>query len=778
MPTSNDYDIIVIGSGIGGLTAAGLLTRIAHKRVLVLEKHLEPGGLTHSFRRDGASWDVGVHYIGQMGEHSPNRLLFDYLSAGKLQWNPMPDAFERFVYPGMDFRVPSDAGRYQQALIEAFPDERSAIERYFRDLRRAARWAGWHFMQDMVPGFFVPVLRLLKRFDQRFGAQTTGDYLKQHIRSPALRALLTTQWGDYGLPPKRSPFPLHATIVTHYLQGAWFPAGGSAQIARTIETVLEKHGGAVRVGQEVTTIRLNERGQACGVQVTDRRGPKPQTRLFKAPVIISAIGARPTYERLLPTDGPVGKRTATLRRQMQALGHGLSAVVLYLRLNTDPRQWGIEGENLWINADLDHDDIDGATRDLLHGHARHLYASFPSIKAGHTQAHTVEIIAFVDPKAFEHWANTTHRQRGEAYEALKTTISEGILSAADKVLPSLREAVIYQELSTPLSVEHYTGHPQGTFYGLPATPERFLGEPIRARTPIDGLFLAGQDACTLGIMGAMMGGMAAACQVLGPARSYPMIQKAIRDDAANKGRPATSLEQAALLPEHKYHATLISRSALTASIWQVQFSLQGRVDAFTAGQFARLHVGQHHWRDYSIAGFKPDPNNPNQSRLTLLVSTRTGGEGARFIEHAPLGTTTQVELPLGQYTLVENLHRKVFVATGTGLAPFLPMFASLNETARRQATLIFGCRTAKDDLTTKLPDAPPLPATIIRCYSRMHGTGSGEAPLHGRVTDALNTLPFAPDDTDFYLCGASSMVADCRALLAKRGARHVWVEMY
>ncbi|MDO5102541.1 MAG: FAD-dependent oxidoreductase [Lautropia sp.] len=829
MPTSNDYDIIVIGSGIGGLTAAGLLARVAHKRVLVLEKHLEPGGLTHSFRRDGASWDVGVHYIGQMGEHSPNRLLFDYLSAGKLQWNPMPDAFERFVYPGMDFRVPSDAGRYQQALIEAFPDERAAIEKYFRDLRRAARWAGWHFMQDMVPGFFVPVLRLLRRFDQRFGAQTTGDYLKQHIRSPALRALLGTQWGDYGLPPARSPFALHATIVTHYLQGAWFPAGGSAQIARTIETVLEKHGGAVRVGQEVTAIALNEQGQACGVQVTDHRGPKPQTRLFKAPVIISAIGARPTYERLLPTDGPIDEHTAALRRQIQTLGHGLSAVVLYLRLNTDPRQLGIEGENIWINTSLGHDDIDSATHDLLHGHARHLYVSFPSIKAGHTQAHTVEIIAFVNPKAFERWANTTHRQRGEAYEALKTTISDGMLSVADKVLPGLRAAVTYQELSTPLTVEHYTGHAHGAFYGLPATPERFLGEPIRARTPIDGLFLAGQDACTLGIMGAMMGGMAAACQVLGPARGYPMIQKAIRDDAAkrqtepltsstivtptvadprranqsptqandaghdaqqnasasstphlttNKGQLATLPEQAALLSENKYHATLISRAALTASIWQVQFSLQGRVDAFTAGQFARLHVGQHHWRDYSIACLQPDPNNPDQSRLTLLVSTRTGGEGSRFIEHAPLGTTTQVELPLGQYTLAENSHRKIFVATGTGLAPFLPMLASLNETGLRQATLIFGCRTAEDDLTTKLPDAPPLPGTIIRCYSRMHGTGSGETLLHGRVTDALNTLSFTPDDTDFYLCGASSMVADCRALLAKRGARHVWVEMY
>lgn len=776
MSTSTDHDVIVIGSGIGGLTAAGLLARVTNKRVLVLERHLEPGGLTHSFRRDGASWDVGVHYIGQMGEHSPNRLLFDYLSEGKLRWHPMPDEFERFLYPGMDFRVPSDARRYRQRLIEAFPDERAAIDGYFRDVRRAVRWASWQFMQDMVPGFFVPVLRLLRRLDHRFAAQTTADYMQRHIPSPALRALLCTQWGDYGLPPASSPFALHAIIVTHYLQGAWFPAGDSSQMARTIEAVLEKHGGAIRVGQEVTAIALDEQGHACGVEVTDRRGPTPQTRLLKAPVIISAIGARPTYEHLLPTDGPIGQRTAGLRRHIRALGHGVSAVVLYLRLDTDPRQLGVKGENLWINTQLDPGDLDSMTRNLFDGKASHLYVSFPSIKAGHPRAHTVEIIAFVDPSAFGRWRSTTIGHRGKDYETLKATISEGMLTAADHVLPGLRASVIHQELSTPLSVEHYTAHPQGAFYGLPATPERFLTAAIRARTPVPGLFLAGQDACMLGIIGAMMGGLAAACQVIGPARGYPMIQRAIRAGSDH------SLPQPPSLPENKYHATLLSRVSLTPSIHRVQFSLQGQVDGFRAGQFARIHVGQHHWRDYSIAGLHADPEHPDDSILTLLVSTRTGGEGSRFIANAPLGTSTQVELPLGRYVLTASTHRKVFVATGTGLAPFLPMFATMNACERSQATLIFGCRTDGDDLIARLPDTPPLPGTIIRCYSRSSPHASadrqGKQQIDGRVTAALNSLPFTADDTEFHLCGPAGMVNDCRTLLIGRGARHIRAEMY
>ena len=137
------YDVIVIGSGIGGLTTAGLLARAAGKRVLVLERHTEPGGLTHTFRRDGASWDVGVHYIGQLGPGSQGRAYFDYLSGGELEWNRMPDSYDRFVYPGVDLRVSSDPLQYERDLVAAFPQEARAIHRYFKAVRRTASSRGW-----------------------------------------------------------------------------------------------------------------------------------------------------------------------------------------------------------------------------------------------------------------------------------------------------------------------------------------------------------------------------------------------------------------------------------------------------------------------------------------------------------------------------------------------------------------------------------------------------------------------------------------------------------
>jgi len=757
MEDSTTYDALVIGSGIGGLTAAGLLSAVAGRKVLVLERHTEPGGLTHAFRRDGAAWDVGVHYVGELEPGSQGRAYFDYLSGGRLHWNRMTDAFDRFVYPDLDFAVPSDPAAYERALVDAFPDEAAAIRRYFADIRRAARWATLGFVRAMVPRPVEPLLRLVQRLTGGLGTTSTGDYLNARFRSPRLRALLASQWGDYGLPPARSAFAIHAQIVAHYLNGAWFPDGGAGRIARGFEPGIERTGGAIRVAQEVTRI-LVEGGRATGVEVVDRRGATPVTRTLRAPVVISNAGVPATFERLLPTDGEIGARTAPLRALAQRLsGSGLSAVTLYLRLKADARTIGVKGENVWISTTLDHDDVAAQTRGVLAGEPRAVFVSFPSIKAGDDRFHTAEIIAFVDDAPFAAWAGLPHGNRGADYSALKRRIGDGLLRLADSRIPGLADLVDYAELATPATIEHYTSHPGGRFYGLPATPERYRSTLLGPRTPIEGLYLCGSDAGCLGIYGAMMGGVGAACQVLG-AKGTPMIRAALK--AGPPPTPATRL------PEGKRHVTLVGKRALTPEIWQLEFEADGDIGGFSPGQFARLHVGGGEWRDYSIAGL-------DGRRLRFLIATRTGGHGSRFVRAMAVGDTTEIELPLGHYTLVPGDRRKVFVATGTGLAPFLPMFESLARVGTLpSATLVFGCRTLDEDITHACGTLPP---EVIRCTSRQTAPEGG---VSGRVTDVLARMPFEPEGTEFYLCGASAMVADCRTLLEGRGARHLLVESF
>ena len=555
------YDVIVIGSGIGGLTSAGLLARTAGKRVLVLERHTEPGGLTHTFRRDGASWDVGVHYIGQVGPGSRARTYFDYLSGGELEWNRMPDAYDRFVYPDIDLSVSSDPDRYERDLVTAFPQESRAIHRYFKDVRRATAWATMGFVQGMVPRPVASFLGLVQRAGGRTATGTTKAYLDARFRSPELRGVLASQWGDYGLPPSRSAFAVHAMIVSHYLEGGWFPRGGSARIARTFEKGIERAGGAVRVAQEVTEI-LTENGAAIGVRVMDRRGTPIRERIYRAPVIISAVGAFNTFNRLLPTSGDIGRATGPARRTLANLGTNTSAVTVFLRLREDPRSIGLNGGNIWVNRDLDHEHSQEHTVSLLEGRPHDVFVSFPSLKSGESP-HTAELISFCDATAFQQWADHPKGDRGPEYSTLKEHVARGMLDLAESAAPGLSDLVDYMEVATPLTYEHYTAHPAGAFYGPPATPLRYRSGPLGPRTAIPGLLLSGQDAGSSGVIGAMMGGVAAACQALGP-QGYTMINSAIRKDSTTTGS-----HHVRTLPEGKHHAVLTSKRRLTPSVWEV-----------------------------------------------------------------------------------------------------------------------------------------------------------------------------------------------------------------
>lgn len=757
------WDAIVVGSGIGGLTAAGMLAGVGGKRVLVLEQHTEPGGQTHVFRRDGATWDVGLHYVGDLGSHSILRQMFDYLSGGELEWNRMPRDFERFVYPSIDIAVPSDPQAYRRRLIEQFPQEAAAITRYFRDVRRVGRWATVALAQGLFPAFLDPATRVIAKATGGLATRTTQNYLDEVFSSAQLRALLVSQWPDYGLPPTRSAFAIHALIVTHYFHGGWFPRGGSAKLARTFEKGIERHGGLVRVAQDVQEI-LVDGGRAVGVRVQDRRGPTPREVTHRAPVVISTVGARITYDRLLATAGETGRRTASERERVGRAGHGLSAVVLYLTLTRSATTIGVEGENHWIYGTFDHNDVSRRTEAMLRGEPEQLYVSFPSLKSGETTAHTAEIISVVDPEAFGRWRDLPTRNRGTEYAALKQTISEGMLRTASTAIPGLAELVEYAELSTPVSVEHYISHPAGEFYGLAATPARYRSRPWGPQTPIAGLYLGGQDVASLGVAGAMLGGAAAAARALGPA-GLPSIIAAMRGSGAKTARSAHPPAVPARRGD-KRRVMLTTKERLTDTIWRLNFTLDEPVGTYAAGQFVRLHVGDDEWRDYSIAG-------SDHRRLDLLISTRTGGHGSRYVVAAQPGTETEMELPLGRFTLAPTARKRVFCATGTGLAPFAAMFAELAAAGELAgAELYFGCRTDADDLTTAIPMLPP---TVTLCTSRAQPPRGG---FRGRVTDALAHAALDVAETDFYLCGSAAMVADCTQVLIDRGARHIYTEPY
>ena len=582
----------------------------------------------------------------------------------------------------------------------------------------------------MAPRPVAFLMAQLQRFWAANATGTTAEYLERHIRSPELRTLLATQWGDYGLPPKESAFALHALVVGSYLNGGWFPVGGAGRIARTIEPGIEAAGGAIRVCQEVTEI-LIENGRAVGVKAIDRRGAEPSEIRYRAPVVISDVGAPLTYERLLPRDGDVGRRTKPLRAALAALKGGVSAVNLYIRLAAPVSTLGVKGENFWINTALDHDDLDAHTQRTLEGEPRHAYLSFPSAKSGDDRFHTAEIITMIRPEAFDAWRGTATGHRGQDYADLKDRISQGLLRMAERAVPGFSALVTYAELSTPLTVEHFTSHPGGAFTACRGRPNAIARRPSACVRRSTGSYLTGTDAASLGVPGALFGGLAAASQVLGSA-GFLRIMAAVRR------APKLSAADATARPKEKKRAVVVAKTALTASIWRLQFELDEPL-AFVPGQYVKLRVAPFEWRDYSIAASAG-------RRLTLLISNRTHGDGSNWADAAKVGEATEIEGPLGAYRLERNDRRKVFVATGTGLAPFLSMFEAMAPTGELEnAELYFGCRTPDEDITTAFADKP---RRTVACVSRAAPPPGGFA---GRVTKAIGSLT-CDSDRDGLLC--------------------------
>ena len=134
-----EYDAIVIGSGIGGLTTAALLSEVGW-RVCVLEQHYTAGGYTHSYERNGYEWDVGVHYIGDVGAKTRTRKLFDFLTGGQLDWAPMDDEYDRFYVGDKVFSARAGKQEFRDNLVRQFPEEEAAVDGYLDLLRQ--EWAG------------------------------------------------------------------------------------------------------------------------------------------------------------------------------------------------------------------------------------------------------------------------------------------------------------------------------------------------------------------------------------------------------------------------------------------------------------------------------------------------------------------------------------------------------------------------------------------------------------------------------------------------------------
>jgi all-trans-retinol 13,14-reductase len=512
------YDALVIGSGIGGLTTAALLSELGW-RIAVLEQHYTAGGATHSYERHGYEWDVGVHYLGDMGAKTTTRRLMDFLTADQVKWAPMDAHYDRFFIGDRVYDAVAGREAYRDNLLGHFPREARAIDGYLALLSDVAKGMRTFALDRTLPPWAAalagPILR--RRLPDSF-KRTTWDVLSDLTSDPELIAVLTGQWGDLGLPPKRSSFVVQALITKHYLHGGFYPTGGAWRIADSILPRIRATGGEVFTYARVEEVLVRD-GRVSGVRMAD--GHEIESRR-----VISDAGAINTFARLLPE--PIAREHGyekLLTTVKPSIGH----LGVYIGLKGTAPELGLPKTNYWIYPGNDYDgDLDRFLADP-HGPFPVVYISFPSAKdpdfeRRHPGRSTIEIVAPVPYAVFEPWAGTTWGKRGDDYDALKQTYGERLLEHLYDKLPQLRGRVDYWEVSTPLSMQHFCGYGRGELYGLDHDPERLRQDWLRPRTRVPGLWLTGQDVMSCGVAGAMMGGLASATSVAGVRRMASVMK--------------------------------------------------------------------------------------------------------------------------------------------------------------------------------------------------------------------------------------------------------------
>ncbi len=513
------WDAVIIGSGMGGMTAAALLAKLG-RRVLVLEQHYVPGGFTHTFARRGYRWDVGVHAVGEMTDRQlPGRLLGG-LTDGRLKWAPLGEVYDTFHLPdGTRIDFPDNPRQFRENLVAAFPAGAAAIDEYLRLVRQVGGDMRAYYLTRLLPPRLGALAdRLIARRAQRHLATTVADVVSRLTDDRRLRTMLTAQWGYYGTAPSRASFAMQAGVVGHFMHGGYYPVGGSDSIARELLRTVAEADGWTRVRADVREI-IVERGRAVGVRLTDGEE-------IRAPLVMSAVGAPATVARLLPET----ERRAAWTAEVAGLRPGPAHVCLYLGFKGDIRAAGAGPKNLWFYESWDSkEDVWRVAPDGDLGTAPVLYASFPSLKdplhdPGHELRHTGELVTFVPWETFLPWRDRRWMRRGADYERFKVQLKEALLEHLFRYRPGLRPLLDYAELSTPVSTDHFMRSANGSIYGLDSTPERYACRWLRARTPIPGLFMAGVDVAAPGVVGGAVGGMLAVASAK-PLAAVPWLRR-------------------------------------------------------------------------------------------------------------------------------------------------------------------------------------------------------------------------------------------------------------
>ena len=462
------YDIIIIGSGLGGLECALMLGRTG-KRVLVLERQFQPGGCMQSYKRQGCCLDTGLHYIGGLDEGQPLHEAFKELGLLDLPWQRLdPSGFDEITIGGKTYKLAQGYDNFVDELSKDFPEEREGLEKY---------------------------VEMLQTKDERWLQQTNAyEYLRSIIRSKLLINIISGASLKMELRKKTLPLFTFAHGNSSFIESSWRLRGaGNMLVNRLIEQIKEL-GGEVICNADVTELK-EEDGRITKAICADGR-------TFEGDVFIS--NAHPSVTLNLVKESKLIKKI--FRMRMTTLKNTFGMFTLQLKIKPDTlryfnhNKFVYDTDDVWTNIAVE--PSQPKVKGILISCP--VVASCNPDKNEGTFANVIDILTPMKWEYVEPWADKTPGKRGEDYVEMKEDISRQMLKMAEQVIPGLTGMIERSFSSTPLTYYTYNNSPYGSAYGVRKDYSNVLGTILSPKTPIPNLFLTGQSLMLHGLHGVTM----------------------------------------------------------------------------------------------------------------------------------------------------------------------------------------------------------------------------------------------------------------------------------
>jgi len=494
------YDVIIIGSGLGGLVSSIILAKEGYS-VCVLEKNNQFGGNLQTFVRDKTIFDTGIHYIGGLSEGQNLYKYFKYLGIMEdLSLKKMDeDGFDIISFEDDNTEFPHAQGyeNFVNHLAEFFPDERTNIQNYCDKI------------VETCDSFPLYNLQAEGKYDSEILSVNAKDYIDEITQNKKLRAVLAGSNFLYAGIEDKSPFYVHALSVNSYIQSSWRCINGGSQITKQLIKQLKANGGEVFKYKEV--VKFNTEGNDV-VSAVMKDGSEVFGKIF-----ISNIEPKTTLEMV----GEEKFRKSFYSR-IQSLEGVISAFSLYVvfKPETFPyinhNYYHFKDSNgVWTAHEYDDDSWPKAYMASMNASKENVWADGMTF---------ITYMKYDEMKAWENTFNTTAEKndRGESYEEFKNRKAERFLQEIEIKFPGIREKIQSVHTSTPLSYRDYIGGSNGNMYGYVKDSNNPMKTFIAPKTKLNNLYLTGQSINMHGVLGVTIGAVVTCSEIVG--KEY-LVQK-------------------------------------------------------------------------------------------------------------------------------------------------------------------------------------------------------------------------------------------------------------